>query len=68
VRITRQQLRRVIREEARRLSEAHGNVQSEPEFGNLLNAIGELIQKGFDVEEIMDTVNAIVPGGSLYRG
>lgn len=52
MRITRRQLRCLVSEELR-LKEARGNVQSEPEFGALLDAFQALEDKGFMADEIM---------------
>lgn len=55
MRITRVQLRRIIHEEASRLREGpRGNPQSEPEFGDLLDALEALQRKGFAVDEVME--------------
>lgn len=52
MKITRKQLRRLVSEELGRLTEARGNVQSEPEFGALLDAFQALEDKGFMADEI----------------
>lgn len=61
MRITRKQLRRLVSEELR-LREARGRVESEPEFGALLDAYYALEQKGFSEHEIRDTLALYVHG------
>jgi hypothetical protein len=64
MRITRGQLRRLVREEASRLAEGpRGNPQSEPEFGDLLDALEALRRKGFSADEVMRTALELAPRG-----
>jgi len=63
MRITRGQLRRLVREEASRLGEGpRGNPQSEPEFGDLLDALEALRRKGFGIDEVMGVAVELTRG------
>ncbi len=61
--VTRGELRRIVREEASRLAEGpRGNPQSEPEFGDLLDALDALRRKGFGLEEVMGAAAELTRG------
>lgn len=66
-RLTAEGLRTLVHEELRHLSEVHGNVQSEPEFGTLLDAFHALEDKGFSVDEITSAM-AEYAHGTKKRG
>ena len=55
--VTNRSLLRLIREEALRVVEGRGNVQSEPEFGDLLDAFYALEEKGFGAREISSAMS-----------